>query len=249
MSSLVSQATRLLLEQQGRLQELDLAERLQIQILSLADPLYPEPLRLLSDAPPLLYLKGQLPPLARAVACVGTRKPTHWGLVAAQRICSTLASEGCTLISGLAQGIDAIVHQAALDAGTPTVAVLPCSLDQISPRKHAALADAIVQKGGALLSEQPPGTRIQKSHFVRRNRLISGLARATLILQAASGSGTLHTARFAQKQGRILCVAQPAGRYAHESQSQGNRELLQEPHTLPLRSKADYPHLLDLLAC
>ena len=205
---------------------------------------YPEQLQNI-DAPPNLWVKGELPDQMRGVTCVGTRKPTGWGRVVTERIVRRLVEEGFSIVSGLALGIDALAHQAALDAGGHTVAVLPCSIDQLYPRYHRDLAERILESGGALVSPFAPGSKMNRGSFIRRNRIQSGLSVGTVIMQCARGSGTLHTARFAQEQGRLLCVAKPQGRYALETESQGNLELLEQPGSLVLRSKQDYPLLLQ----
>lgn len=207
---------------------------------------YPEQLAEISN-PPILYMRGQLPPKMRAVACVGTRKPTRWGEVVTRRVALRLVAEGYSIVSGLAVGLDAVAHQAALDAGGHTVAVLPCSLEQLYPRCHRELAERILSSGGALVSSFAPGSRMNRGSFIRRNRIQSGLALATMIMQCAPNSGTMHTARFAIEQERLLCVAAPSGRYTEEAQSQGNKELLRTPGCLPLRSATDYPTLLQKL--
>ena len=223
------------------------AHRLGVRIIEQTDPDYPEPLRELPDAPARLYVKGVLPSDLRAVACVGSREPTRWGAVAAQRISQQLASEGYSIISGLARGVDQLAHAAALAAGGQTIAVLPCGLDSIYPHRHADLAARILDAGGALLSELPFGATMHPRHFVRRNRIISGLSLATVIIQAAARGGTMHTARFCQKQGRLLCVTAPQGRYVEGPETQGNLQLLQQPGSFALRSRADYPALLQRL--
>jgi len=210
------------------------------------DARYPQQLARISE-PPTLYVRGHLPQDMRAVACVGTRNPTHWGRVVTERIVRQLVAEGYSIVSGLAVGIDAVAHKIALEAGGHTVAVLPCSLDQLYPRCHRELVDKILASGGALVSPYPPGHRMNRGSFVRRNRLQSGLSLATVIMQCAPNSGTMHTARFAREQERLLCVTEPAGAYAEEAQSQGNKELLRTPGCLPLRSAADYPALLQKL--
>jgi len=207
---------------------------------------YPEQLAEISNAP-TLYVKGHLPPNMQAVTCVGTRKPTRWGRTVTQRIVRRLVEEGYSIVSGLALGIDAVAHKAALDAGGHTVAVLPCSLLQIYPRCHRDLAQQILAAGGALVSPFGPGYRMNRGSFIRRNRIQSGLSLATTIMQCAPNSGTMHTARFAMEQERLLCVTQPSGAYAQEPQSQGNLELLRSPGCLTLRSAADYPLLLQRL--
>lgn len=141
------------------------------------------------------------------VAIVGSRKVTAYGRAVTSQLAGELARAGVVVISGLAYGIDSIAHQAALDAGGLTVAVLAGGLDDIYPRAHYNLAAQIVAQGGALISEYPQGTENYKQHFIERNRIVSGLSQAVLITEAATKSGTLHTASFALDQGRdVLAV-------------------------------------------
>jgi DNA processing protein len=207
---------------------------------------YPHLLSQISS-PPVLYTKGQLPPEMRGVACVGTRNPTHWGQVVTKRIVHALVDAGYSIISGLATGVDAIAHQAAIEAGGHTVAVLPCSIDEVYPKHHRKLADRILASGGALVTPFAPGYKMNRGSFVRRNRIQSGLSVATMIMQCGPDSGTMHTARFTQKQGRLLCVASPSGRYESEPQSRGNLELLALSDALAIRSKSDYDRLITTL--
>jgi len=209
-------------------------------------PGYPQQLARISE-PPQLYVRGHLPQNMRAVACVGTRKPTRWGRVVTERIVGQIVAAGYSIVSGLAVGIDAVAHQTALDAGGHTVAVLPCSLDQLYPRCHRDLAERIIASGGTLVSPYAPGHRMNRGSFIRRNRLQSGLSLATVIMQCAPNSGTMHTARYTREQERLLCVTEPSGRYAEEAQSLGNKTLLRTPGCLPLRSASDYPSLLQKL--
>jgi DNA processing protein len=118
-----------------------------------------------------------------------------------QRLAAELAKQGTVIVSGLALGVDSIAHQAALDAGGHTVAVLPSSIEEIYPASHRGLAERIVQQGGALISEYPKGTPVMKHNFIARNRLIAGLADGLIVTEAALKSGSLHTARFALEQG------------------------------------------------
>lgn len=205
--------------------------------------------RLLSQisSPPVLYTKGQLPPEMRGVACVGTRNPTHWGQVVTKRIVHALVDAGYSIISGLATGVDAIAHQAAIEAGGHTVAVLPCSIDELYPKHHQKLADQILASGGALVTPFAPGYKMNRGSFVRRNRIQSGLSVATMIMQCGPDSGTMHTARFTQRQNRLLCVTSPSGKYVGEPQSKGNLKLLTQPNVLAIRSKSDYQQLITTL--
>lgn len=157
-----------------------------------------------------LYFKGDTlgDLLSRPrVAIVGSRKITPYGKQVTAKFAAELARQGIVIISGLAYGVDACAHRAALEAGGLTIAVLPSSLLEIYPAAHRGLAEQIVQSGGALLSEYEPGTPTMKHNFIGRNRIISGMSDALLITEAAINSGTMHTARFALEQGKdVLAV-------------------------------------------
>lgn len=176
-------------------------------IISLTANAIPETLQKLSDAPTQLFVRsdnlGDL--LARPrVAIVGSRKVTPYGKAATSQFAGELAARGVVIVSGLALGVDALAHQAALDAGGLTIAVLPTGLDKIYPSTHTNLAKNIIEQGGALLTEYPHGTRGFRGNFVQRNRLVSGLSDVVLITEAAERSGTLHTANFATIQGKAV---------------------------------------------
>jgi DNA processing protein len=138
------------------------------------------------------------------VAIVGSRKVTPYGRIATERFATDLARAGVVIVSGLAYGVDAIAHRAALDAGGLTVAVLPTALDAIYPARHTQLAKDVEEQGGALISEYTSGTIPFKGNFVERNRIVAGLADIVLVTEAASKSGSLHTADFALDQGRDI---------------------------------------------
>lgn len=171
---------------------------------------FPDFLRNIPDPPRQIYVQSNnWPALAQkpAIAIVGSRKATPYGTSVTRQLASELARAGVTVVSGLALGIDGVAHQAALEAGGLTIAVLAGGLDKLHPRTHEQLARRIVTQGGALISEYPSGTPNHKSNFVERNRLVSGLSSAVLITKAAEKSGTLHTAAFALEQGReVLAV-------------------------------------------
>jgi DNA processing protein len=170
----------------------------------------PERLRQLSSPPKQLFHAGaNLAELLQrpTVAIVGSRKVTPYGHQITRKLAHNLAEQGIVIVSGLALGVDAIAHQAALEAGGLTIAVLPSPIEQIAPRSHVQLAQRILDGGGALISEYPDGTPPLRPYFVARNRLVAGLCDALLITEAALKSGSLHTARFALEQGKdVLAV-------------------------------------------
>lgn len=167
---------------------------------------YPHKLRSIPDAPKELFILGDLGPLLDnpCLTVIGARKASPYGRGVTTQLVSTIAARGITIISGLALGIDAIAHQAALDTGGKTIAVLPCGLDKPYPASHRQLARRILEQGGALISEYPETTPPLKHHFVARNRIVSGLGDAILITEAAAKSGTMHTVGFALDQGKTV---------------------------------------------
>lgn len=184
--------------------EADLAwlESSRVRLLGCTDPAFPPQLAALSDAPPALFLRGRNALLSLPqVAVVGSRHPTAAGRRIAQQLARQLAESGLVITSGLARGIDAAAHQGALAAGRPTIAVCGTGLDLCYPAENQALFERIAAEG-LLVSEFLPGTPPVRGNFPRRNRIISGLARGTLVIEAAAGSGSLITARRALEQGR-----------------------------------------------
>jgi DNA processing protein len=171
-------------------------------VLTLDDPDYPSLLHELPDAPPVLYVKGTLADADQwAVAFVGTRRATVYGRDMTYQLVASLVDAGITIVSGLALGIDAAAHKAALDAGGRTIAVLGCGIDMVYPPEHRTLSDAIIDSG-ALITEFPPGTPPEAKNFPVRNRLISGLALGVVVVEAPENSGALLTADHAVEQGR-----------------------------------------------
>ncbi|MDA8131013.1 MAG: DNA-processing protein DprA [Elusimicrobia bacterium] len=189
--------------------ELLAAERAGISVLTALDEGYPALLRSVYDPPLVLYVRGRLDPRP-AAAIVGTRKATAYGLRTAARLARELAQAGVAVVSGLARGIDTAAHKAAVDAGGMTWAALGTGLGVVYPRENARLADRIVERGGALVSEFPLAQGAMPANFPRRNRIISGLSLATVVVEGGFESGALITARFALEQGReVLAVAGP----------------------------------------
>lgn len=175
-----------------------------IETIIQSDTDFPENLKDLEDAPVCLYVKGNLTKAdSNAVAIVGSRKMTSYGREVATRFASELASFSITIISGLARGVDTTAHNSALSVNGRTVAVVGCGLDVIYPPENLALSRAIV-KSGAIISEYPLGYPAKPANFASRNRIISGLAKAVVVVEGATKSGTLLTASRAAEQGRTV---------------------------------------------
>jgi DNA processing protein len=173
-----------------------------IQVLTWEDEDYPARLKEIDQPPPVLYVRGSLTAEDNwSVAVVGTRRVSAYGRQIAEELGSCLAANGVTVVSGLARGVDGIAHQSALQAGGRTLAVLGCGVDRIYPPENSQLAARIIEHG-ALLSDYPLGTAPEASNFPPRNRIISGLSLATIVVEAGETSGALITAQFALDQGR-----------------------------------------------
>ena len=194
-------------------------------IVTLADAEYPQALLEIADPPTLLYVRGRLELLNQpTIAIVGTRNPTPQGLQNAQAFAATLAQAGFVVASGLALGVDAAAHRGALSVGAKTVAFIGTGIDRIYPARNRELAHEI-GTDGAIVSEFPLGTPVLASNFPRRNRLISGISRAVLVVEAATESGSLITARLAAEQGRDV-YAIPGS--IHSPQSRGCHQLIKQ---------------------
>lgn len=215
------------------LAEMRAARRAGARMLCHGDAAYPPALAGLGDAPPVLWLRGQPRLMLRPmVAVVGARNASSLGLRMARRLAESLAEAGFVVVSGLARGIDAEAHVAALAGGT--VAVMAGGADVIYPPENARLADDIAAQG-ALVSEQPFGLEPQVRHFPQRNRIISGLARAVVVVEAAARSGSLITAKDAADQGREV-MAVPG--HPFDARAAGCNQLIREGAVL-VRSAAD----------
>ncbi|HRF47697.1 MAG TPA: DNA-processing protein DprA [Anaerolineales bacterium] len=172
------------------------------RLITWDDPEYPASLLAIDWPPPVLFVRGGFAPDdARSVAIVGTRRPSGYGRDVAAQLAQGLAERGLTIVSGLARGIDAVVHRSALAAGGRTVAVLGCGIDTVYPPEHDALAESIVA-AGAVISDYAPGVPPDAANFPPRNRIISGLSLGVVVVEAAEESGALITTRFANDQGR-----------------------------------------------
>lgn len=184
----------------------------EIREISITDKEYPKQLRDIPDAPEIIYARGELLAREQCFAVVGTRLCSAYGKQVTLDIAGDLAEAGLTIVSGLAPGIDTFAHKAALEHGGRTIAVLGTGIDEKSlyPKENIGLARKIVESGGAVISEYPPGTPGSKISFPHRNRIISGLSLGTLVVEAKEKSGALITAEYARKQKKkIFAVPGP----------------------------------------
>ncbi len=193
------------------IRQIELLEKHGFGILTLHDKNYPAPLSELPTSPPVIFYRGNIECLSGdAIAMVGTRSPTHYGQKVALELARELASAGFVIVSGGARGIDSYSHRGALDAGGLTVAVLGSGLDRPYPGENKKLFDKIVDSGGVVLSEFPLGTLPAPENFPRRNRIISGLSKGVIVVEAGMGSGALITTKWAISQGRdVFAVPGP----------------------------------------
>ncbi len=217
-------------------------EQLGVQVLTWESPDYPRNLLSIAQPPPVLYVRGTLTPADEwAVAMVGTRQASAYGREVARDLAQSLAASGVTVVSGLARGIDIAAHRAALDAGGRTIAVFGSGLDQIYPPEHRAFAEAIA-KSGALVSDYALGTQPESGNFPPRNRIISGLSKGVVVVEAGEGSGALITADYAAEQGRDVFAV--PGSILQRS-SRGTNKLIQQG-AKPVLEAADILEELNL---
>ena len=182
--------------------ELSLVREAGANLLTLHDPSYPRRLKEIYDPPPVLYVRGEIREEDElSISIVGSRKTSPYGRGMTERISQDLAQNGVTVVSGMARGIDSVAHWGAISAGGRTIAVLGCGIDVIYPPENRTLFGKIVERG-AVLSEFRMGSLPEGGHFPKRNRIISGISRGVVVVQASMKSGSLITARYALEQGR-----------------------------------------------
>lgn len=223
----------------------EILDKENIRAIKIEDEEYPKLLKEIKDPPFVLFVRGKIPSFTpRSISVVGTRKHSAYAKIAAEKIVTDLAQRGFVIVSGLALGIDALAHEYALQAGGKTVAFLGSSVAQreIYPVHNQKLADEIVAKGGAVISEYPPGFEPTLYSFPMRNRLIAGSTPATLVIEAPIGSGSLITAENAKEYGRVvLCIPHPINSIF----GAGGNLLLQKEAKLVLQSE-DILEILNL---
>ena len=235
------------LDKAGRLQEACRAKG--ITILTYGDELYPSQLRSIICPPRVLYARGNIRDYGNVlgITIVGTRKPTDYGLKMARKIAFDLAKKGVIVTSGLAEGIDGAAHMGALDAGAPTVAVLPNGVDNVFPKSHKNLCEHIIQDG-MVISELVPGSRGDRFTFKDRNRIMAGLSQGVLVIEAGKRTGTRMTANHALANGRDVFalmgnVDSEMSEYPNALAVEGQRPIRNAEDILA-KYEAEYAHVL-----
>ena len=207
----------------------DLMDQYSIGVVRYTEPNFPEGLSLIDEAPSILFFQGN--PLClknRALAMVGSRAASYAGQKAARKVAGDLSRQSISIVSGLACGIDAASHQGCIDGGSPTIAVAACGLDMVYPKSNTSLRNEIIDRGGLLVSEYAPGEKPVGWHFPIRNRIISGLGRALILIEAKIRSGSMTSVQHALDQGKDVFVypGDPASNLF-----EGNHLLLREGAT------------------
>jgi DNA processing protein len=215
------------------------SNKLNVKILTVKNKLYPKALKEIESPPSIIYIKGKNFTIRdeKSIACAGTRIPTEFGLRAADSIVEKLTKEEFTVVSGLALGIDAECHKTCLKNNGRTVAVLAHGLDMIYPKENEELAKQILQNGGTLVSEYPVGIGPDRFRFIKRNRIISGLSKGTVIFESKEKSGTMHTVDYTLGQKKKVFCPIPIKK---EIQTLGLINLLNENKAIGVKSKDDY---------
>ena len=213
--------------------ELAVLKKLGVNLVTFEKPSYPANLKPLSNIPPFLYVRGEiLPSDQEAIAIIGSRRASPYGKFVAEKFAHDFALRGLTIVSGLARGIDTCAHEGALKAGGRTIAVLGCGIDIVYPRENSTLMQSIISHG-ACISEFPLGTQPLAGNFPARNRLISGLSRAVVVIEATTQSGVFSTVGWALEQGKEVFAV--PGNITSETSKGVNRLIMDgaQPATSP----------------
>ena len=199
--------------------------------------------------PVVLYYRGDVSAAGRpAVAVIGTRHPTEWGRRSGERVAKRCCERGFAVVSGLAVGCDTAAHEGALAVGGASIAVLAHGLDSVYPAVNRGLAERLVEEGGLLVSEYPPGHELRPNQLVERDRLQAALSQAVIVVETDVKGGTMHTVGFAEKQGRRLAALVHPTTMLNLSQTLGNQALVRAQRATPLPDSAALTQFLDSLA-
>lgn len=221
-----------------------------ISALGIQEKDFPNRLATIENSPVILFVKGDISCLnsEHAVAVIGTRKPTQFGLAAAERLGRLLAESGIIVVSGLALGCDAGAHRGCVDVKGKTVAVLAHGLEKVYPSSNKMLADDILNNSGCLVSEYPPGTPARPTNFVERDRIQSGLSDGVIVVETGIKGGTMHTVKFCLEQGRKLaCISHPQ-KFIDNPQAEGNQHLIREKKAQAIEDRSTVDDFINSLA-
>lgn len=229
--------------------EVEKGLRLDVHPIPLWSDHYPAILRLIADAPPVIFARGNLRvlQLLPGVAVVGTRKASRHGLLISERLAEYVSAQGWVVVSGLALGIDAAAHEGSIIGGTPTIAVLAHGLEKAQPAANQPLAQRILDHGGLWVSEHPVGTKAKPAHFVWRNRIQVGLACASIIVEGEEQSGSATQAEFCLRNKRALFGVLPEPDSKVSTVSALPKMLVSVRGAIPIYSKADYPAMMTTI--
>lgn len=224
-------------------------DRIGIRVLTLFDDAFPTLLRDIPDPPIVLFVKGSVRALRDlpTVAVIGTREPTKYGELSAQKLGKRFAERGLVVVSGLAKGCDAFAHEGCVEVGGVGIAVMAHGLDTVYPADNRPLAEKLLACGGCLVSEYPPGMKAHRGHFVERDRLQSGLARGVVVVETDVTGGTMHTVGFAREQHRPLaCIVHPP-QFLDQPKVQGNQLMIKSGDATPLADASDLERFVSIL--
>lgn len=230
---------------------IDACEQKGISLICMLDTEYPERLKRISDAPPVLYVKGSLASIRQlGCAVVGTRQASDFGLKIAFRISSLLCKRDLAVVSGLALGIDTAAHEGALSVDGVTIAIMAHGLDTVAPTSNRKLAARILEQGGALISEHEPGVPARPAEFVRRNRIQSGMSLCSIIVESGQVGGSMHQARFTLSQGKPVLAILPENENGalRDFNHDGGRLLVGEYGAVPVRNTDELMKQIDVIA-
>ena len=230
------------------LQIIQNCQRQNIGILTLLDEDFPKKLKIIEDNPVILYYKGDKNCLSRdSIAVIGTRKPTAHGERVSYKLSSILSQRGYCIVSGLAKGCDTFAHLGSLSVLGKTIAVMPCGLDTIYPKDNSNLFNKIIDDGGCVISEYPPGQKLFKNQLVERDRLQSALSEAVVVVETTINGGTLHTVNYAFNQNKKVACYKHSEKYIGENAVQGNLKLLESKEVTSICSIESIEQFIEKL--
>lgn len=218
-------------------QIIKICRKQKIGIMTILDEDFPQKLKIIEDNPVILYYKGDKSCLNKAsIAVIGTRKPTAHGERVSYKLSSILSQKGYCIVSGLANGCDTFAHLGSLSISAKTIAVMPCGLDIIYPKTNSNLFNKIIDDGGCVISEYPPGQKLFKNQLVERDRLQSALSEAIVVIESTINGGTFHTVNYAFSQNKKVACYKHSEKYTGENSVQGNLKLLENKEVISINS-------------